>query len=226
MSSVISGMAGMGGGILLLASISPLFAPSVVIPLHGTIQLSSNISRVVLSNRNVHWKLTSLFVFGSAIGAFAGSQLLVRVPSGKLQCILAIAILVMTWMPDLKNVPILPGQFVIVGALASFLSLFVGAVGPLTAPFFLRANLTKESFVATKASCQIPVHLFKVLAYFATGFVLTPWLKVLAVVIPFVFLGTWLGKLLLGKVPEEHFTWLIKVGITLLVGRMLLKTVI
>lgn len=104
LSSVISGMTGMGGGILLLASIGPLFAPSIVIPLHGIIQLSSNISRVALSNRNVQ-------------------------------------------------------------------------------------------------------------------------LKVLAVAIPFVFLGTWFGKLLLGKVPEENFKWLIKVGITLLVGRMLLKTV-
>jgi uncharacterized membrane protein YfcA len=55
------------------------------------------------------------------------------------------------------------GSILGIPAIASFLSLFVGATGPLTALFFLNSELDKDSFVPTKAACQIPIHLFKVI---------------------------------------------------------------
>ena len=137
--------------------------------------------------------------------------------------IIASAILAFTWAGPLIRGVEFRGKFFVVGALASFLSLFAGATGPLTAPFFLNSELKKEEFVPTKAACQTAVHLFKVAVYFSSGFLITPWLPQLAAVLPVVFIGSYLGKVLAGKIPEGHFRLLVKILITLLALRMILK---
>lgn len=136
-SSMLSGLTGMGGGLLLFASMTPFFPLAILIPLHGTIQLFSNIARLALAYKCVQWRIVGLFTIGSGIGAFIGSLFVIKVPEDQFKIIVATAILVMTWMPEFKRVPYIPGQFALVGAVASFLSLFIGAVGPFTAPFFL-----------------------------------------------------------------------------------------
>jgi len=42
------------------------------------------------------------------------------------------------------------GKFIFIGGISSFLSLFVGATGPLTAPFFINSELNTESFIPKK----------------------------------------------------------------------------
>lgn len=221
LSSIISGMIGMAGGIILLAFMAPIFPPTVLIPLHGTVQFFSNFARVALSPRDVNWRITGIYTLGAALGAFAASHFILNIPQNTFQIIIAIAILIMTWKPKIKNFPRIKGQFFFVGAIASFLSLFVGAIGPFIAPFFLHVGLKKNNIVATKASCQFPTHAFKVVAYVLTGFLIGPWIKILAIVVPLVFLGNWIGKQLLGRIPEKSFRLIFKIVITILVVRML-----
>jgi len=223
LSSIISGISGLGGGILLLAFMTPLFAPNILIPLHGTVMLFSNISRVYVSYKNVNSRIIALFTIGALLGAFAGAPFTVSLPKDTFRFILALAILFMTWLPKIKKDFRFPGQFLIVGALAAFLSLFIGAIGPFTAPFFLREKLGNDGFVANRTASNIPVHLFKVGVYVFSGFVLVQWWQYLAASIPMVLIGSWIGKQLTNKIPEKQFTLLIKCLITVLVLRMLLK---
>jgi len=219
--SIVSGLTGMGGGFLLLVLLSPLFPPAILIPFHGSLQLISNLSRLTLFFKHINWRITLLFASGALIGATAGSRVVIDIPTNYFRLFLGIAILIMTWMPKLKNVPRIPGVFFYVGGVSTFLSLFIGATGPLIAPFFLKAGLTKEGLVASKAACQIPLHIFKILVYLSTGFLLAPWLPILAGAVPAMFLGIWTGKKLLGRVPEKRFYRLLQVVITLLALRLL-----
>ena len=79
-------------------------------------------------------------------------------------------------VPKINKAIEFKGKFIFIGGISSFLSLFVGATGPLTAPFFINSELNTESFIPTKVACQILVHLFKVIIYFFSGFVLSQWL--------------------------------------------------
>ena len=110
--------------------------------------------------------------------------------------------------------------------ISSFLSLFIGAVGPLTAPFFINSKIGKDSFVPTKAACQIPVHFFKVIVYLISGFVLADWLREILIAIPLVFAGAYLGKLLTGKVNESAYKVIIKFVITILAVRMIVMLIV
>ena len=224
LGSTVSGMSGVGGGVLILAFMTPLFAPHVLIPLHGIVMMCSNISRVSISYKAVNLKIIIPFTVGASVGALAGIPFTLSLPKDSFRIILAVAILLMTWLPKIKREIQFPGQFAIVGAFASFLSLFIGATGPFTAPFFLKAQLGKEGFVATRTASNIPVHLFKLGVFTLSGFVLYHWWKELAIAIPMVFIGNWIGKQLLGKIPEYYFTLFVKVVITILVLRMILKS--
>lgn len=223
LSSIVSGTTGLGGGILLLAFMTPLFPPAILIPLHGIIQLFSNTSRVIISHRKVDVKIFLLFSIGAAIGSLLGSPLTLSIPDSLSKIVLAAAILFFTWFPKVLKSFDFKGKFFVIGAGASFLSLFVGATGPLTAPFFLNSELDKDSFVPTKAACQIPIHLFKVIVYILSGFVLGEWILEIIIAVPIVFAGNYLGKHLTGKLNESLYRNIIKVVISLLVLRMIIK---
>ena len=54
-TAIISAVAGLGGGIILLAVLAQFRVPIVAIPIHGAIQLVSNGFRTVLLRRDINW---------------------------------------------------------------------------------------------------------------------------------------------------------------------------
>ena len=139
-TSVISGFMGMAGGILLLVIMAEFFVPHLLIPLHGVVQLGSNASRVALLFRQVNHQVMVQFVLGALIGVLLGSQLVVAIPEDQFRLLLGGFILVLTWMPKTNAIPRFRLKFFFLGGFATFASLFIGATGPLLAPFFIREN--------------------------------------------------------------------------------------
>jgi hypothetical protein len=74
-----------------------------------------------------------------------------RVPSEFLPIPLGLFILLMTWRPQIKTRLWFPGEFLSLGFVQAFLTLFVGATGPLNLPFLIRAGLTRDQLVVTVA---------------------------------------------------------------------------
>lgn len=99
--------------------------------------------------------------------------------------------------------------------------MFVGATGPLIAPFFLRDDLDKEQIIATKAVCQTWGHLLKLPAFLALGFDYRPWLGTLAVLVACVIAGTAVGKWMLGRLSRDRFEQLF-LGLLALIAAWLL----
>ena len=67
-TATISGFLGMGGGIILLGVMSILLVPSVVVPIHGVVQLSSNTTRTVLFLKHVRWSVFLIYVGPATLG--------------------------------------------------------------------------------------------------------------------------------------------------------------
>jgi len=220
-TSVISGMTGMAGGMLLLAGMAPFFAPAVLIPLHGLVQLASNGSRIVMLRAYIDKKIALWFTIGACLGASVGAPFIQGLPESWFRLCLGLFILIFTWMPKIKNMPQLNRIFFWVGSVAGFLSLFVGAIGPFIAPFFLHSKLDKKSLVANKAYCQGIIHAAKMLAYFWGGFVLSPWLGYIAAMVPAAIFGNWVGKKILFRLPETEFRLILKILISLAALRVL-----
>ena len=221
--SFINGMTALGGGILLLAVMTPLFPPAVLIPLHGIIQLISNSSRIVFSLKKINYRIFISFTLGAALGAAAGIPFTVKLDKFYFTIILSAAILFFTWFPGIKKITEFKSKFFTVGAVCSFLSLFIGATGPLSTPFFVNSDLNKDTYVPTKSACQVPIHIFKIIVYILSGFIVSDWIFEILIAVPFVLAGTFLGRKAASCFDEKKYRIFLKCVITFFALRMLYK---
>ena len=114
-TSLLTAVAGLGGGMLLLALMAQLFPPLILIPLHGIAQFFSNANRGVIHRTHLEWSYLRPFVFGSIVGAIAFVPLVVFVNPVLGALAVGLFILMVTWFPKWLNVSTLP--FFVSGAL-------------------------------------------------------------------------------------------------------------
>ena len=61
-TALMTSIAGAGGGTVLLAAMLQFMNPAEAIPVHGVIQLSSNMTRTWLLRKYVNWKIIFIFL--------------------------------------------------------------------------------------------------------------------------------------------------------------------
>lgn len=160
-------MAGFGGGVLLLPVFTAMFGLRTAVPMLTLTQLSSNGSRMRLNRRALHWPMIGWFALGTVPSSVAGGLLLTRAPLAPLQRLLGVFLIAVVVWRRLRPTPRQPATtaFAGIGAASGFGSALLGSVGPLTAPFFLAARLTRGAYIGTEAASALTMHLTKVAAY-------------------------------------------------------------
>ncbi len=217
----ITASVGFGGGTLVIATMALLLPPIVLIPIHGVVQLGSNIGRVVLFFRHIMLSVLPMFVLGSLIGIAIGGNVVVTLPVFVLQSILAVFILYTTWAPGFRAYNPTKFAFLGVGLIGAFTTMFVGATGPLVAPFARAASTIRHQFVATHAAFMTLHHSLKLIVFGILGFSFGAYIPVVIALIAFGFVGTYLGKLVLNRLPEQLFSKLLKAVLTIMAARLL-----
>jgi uncharacterized membrane protein YfcA len=222
-TSMTAAIGGIGGGVILIAAMPGFIPAAAIIPVHGVVQISSNISRVLLGFRHIEWRLVWQFMAGAVVGVLLGSQFVVDIRWDIMPLFLGIFILVTTWMPRLSGRASLPLKFVILGAFQTALSLFVGVSGPLNMPFLLRENLARDQTVITHSTQMTVLHTLKVISFGVLGFAFGPyWVLILGMIVA-ASLGSYVGTKVRGHVPEEIFKTGLKILITVLSVRMIVR---
>ena len=82
---MITSLAGAGGGTILLAYMLQFINPLVAIPIHGTVQLTSNIARVFLFRKYLVWKLIIPFCMFLPFGVYLGLTIFQNLDSQKIK---------------------------------------------------------------------------------------------------------------------------------------------
>ena len=206
-TATISGVLGMGGGIALLAVFTFLLPAAQVVPLHGVVQLASNFTRTLAFIKHARKEIVFIFTPAAVVGGLIAASIYTGDKLTWLKLAIGTLILLFLFVRRFKKpVESFPlAIYPLVGLVAGVASIFVGATGPLLAPFFLRNDLKKEEIVATKAACQIVIHLMKLPIFFSLGFDYAPHIPLLVALIAAVVIGTFLGKRLLEKVSQARF---------------------
>jgi uncharacterized membrane protein YfcA len=208
-TSTVSAILGMAGGISLLAVMALIVPAGSVVPIHGVVQLASNLTRTIAFIKTVHWPVFLRFAPTAAAG-MAGAAMLWS--GEKLSWfkpgigLFIIAFLI--WRhnkPKLRNPPM--AVYPPLGLAAGFLSIWVGATGPFIAPWFLRDDFEKERVIATKAVCQTWLHFLKLPAFLALGYDYAADIPLLAILLVCVVGGTHFGKKLLEGIEEKKFVF-------------------
>ncbi|MEQ8308486.1 MAG: sulfite exporter TauE/SafE family protein [Hoeflea sp.] len=215
-TSALTASAGIGGGLALLALMGYLVPVTAIIPLHGVVQLGSNIGRAAFLYNHVAWICLAAFLAGALPGAWIGGLAVGALPEDLLKAALGVFILVITWarLPRLAAMT-LPG-FAITGTITTFLTMLFGATGPLNAVVLSKTFPERLRFQATSAAIMSAQHLVKTFVFALSGFVFAPWLPLIATMILTGLAGTWVGTRILRRMPESRFRLIFRVCLTLL----------
>jgi uncharacterized protein len=214
-TSALTAAFGIGGGAAMLGALAATVPPATIIAVHGVVQFGSNIGRTIVQRAHIVWRPVMLFMAGSLVGVLAGAWVFTALPPRLLLTALGLFILIMAWVPK----PKIPGMekqgMVIGGALASIVSMVVGAVGPFVQALLIPLGLEKRQQIATFSAMQTGQHLLKVLAFGLIGFSFTDWLPLMVLMIASGFAGTLLGTALLDRMKAETFSTILKWLLTL-----------
>ena len=234
-TSSISAVIGMGGGIILLGIMAVVIPKGyMVIALHGIIQLISNITRAYIFRQNLKVNLIKQFLMGAIVGVIASIIIIFilifffnvssadQIKFDVLKPLIGVFIIwSLFFKKKMKNIQ--NNSFLLAGSIGGLSSVFIGATGPLIAPFFLNKKLLKEDIIANKAICQVITHITKVPIFiylFNVNYISE--LNLLIPLIFAVFIGTKLGKELLNFIPEELFKKIFRFTLFIIAIRLLL----
>lgn len=190
MAGGLTTVAGMGGGLLMLALVSVLFGPMEALIWTAPGLLLGNAHRLFMFRRQAPWRLLLPVVLGVVPVALLGAWLASRVPTPLLGVLLLVAVALsaakslgwMRWQP--------PASWGIgVGALGGVFGAVGSGAGAIVGPFFVARGLSGPRYVAALAALGVTLHATRWAGYALGGSVegLGPGLALAA--------GVWLGNL-------------------------------
>lgn len=220
-TSALTAAVGLGGGAALIAIMANLMPVTALVPVHGVIQLGSNAGRAIVQFRHMEWAILGWFAAGAAIGALAGGSIAVSLPAPVLRLGIGLFILWMMWgkVPKFHEAP--KRVMVATGFIATALSMFFGAAGPVGGAVLATLGLSRHGFVATQAGTALVMHCLKIAVFGLLGFAFAPWAGLMAAMIASGFLGTLAGTQLLGRMNEQTFRKGFKLVMTVLALNLL-----
>ncbi len=207
LTSAISGVFGMAGGLVLLALLLAMLPVATAIAVQGAIQIVANGSRAWFSREHIDWRVLGVICLGLVAAALV--LYIVRYTPDLAAVCIAIGLMpILVWIPKdwLALDASKPHHAFVCGLLGGGLNLAVGASGPTVDIFFIRTQMDRRRVIATKAATQVISHAAKVAFYggLATAVGGNEWLLVL-IAAPFAVAGTNLGYHILQRMSDDGF---------------------
>ncbi|MGC6083933.1 sulfite exporter TauE/SafE family protein [Enterobacter hormaechei] len=221
LTSALTAAMGLGGGTALLAVMGLGMPVASLMPVHGIVQLGSNLSRTLIQRIYVVWPLVLWFLLGSTVGIALGAPLAAIIPDSVARIALAVFILWTVFHKRGEAKPLNKLFFVIGGGISSLGTMIVGATGPMVAGLINSQGLKRQPLIATHATCMVLQHGLKILAFGLMGFAWAAWLPMLTAMIISGALGTWLGSRFLDNLPEKLFRVVFRFTMLLLSAQLI-----
>lgn len=223
-TSALTAVTGIGGGMVLIAIMPGFLPPAAIVPVHAVVQLFSNTSRAVFGWRFLRFDFTLAFITGALIGGAIAASFAREINLEYTPLFIAAYILLVVWGPPLKFDRPPPGEFIVIGAIQTGLSLLVGATGPMSQAALMARQLKRDALVVSAALMTSCTHFIKILMFALLGFSFSSYWQLILGMSIAVTLGALLGTRIRYKVPEATFRIILKWALTLLALRMIYLT--
>jgi len=164
------------------------------------------------------------FIGGSIAGGGLAASISREINLEYTPLFIAAYILFIVWGPPLKFNKPPSGEFVLIGAIQTGLSMIVGATGPLSQAALMARDLKRDALVVSGALMTSFTHLTKVLLFALLGFSFNQYWQLILGMSAAVIVGALIGTRIRYKVPELLFRRILKWALTLLALRMIYLT--
>ena len=224
-TAMMTSIAGAGGGTVLLASMLQFMNPSEAIPVHGVIQLSSNIARVWLLRKFVKWTIILKFSLLIPLGVYIGLEIFRNVDADDIKNLIGLFIIIALVLQNLKsirNIIISSNWYYLIGFLTGILNILVGVIAPLLAVIIKHSLNEKKSIVGTLGYFGFVGNFTKIVGFSLIGFTFIEYIDTFLLMIPATLLGSRIGQYLLDKISNKFFFYIFQVILIALALRLLL----
>ena len=220
-TSLIAGVVGFGGGMLLITIMPSFLSPSLIIPLHAITQIASNSSRMLFSLKHVQWLLLPKFLVGSLLGIILFGLLLSNIPTEFVPVFIAVYILLNLWNKRFANYIKKYENYYLIGMLQTGGGLIVGATGPLSLTVLTKQLTSKDQIIATSSMFMTISHATKIPVFMLVGVSFREhWLLLVYMVLGAV-VGSFIGTKLRMAANNERVILVIKLLLTMMAIKML-----
>jgi uncharacterized protein len=217
-SAILGSVAGTGGTAVLLPVLVQYFGIQAAVPMVTLANFSANLSRAWIHWRAVDGRVVVWFTLGSLPLTMLGTWLFTRTTPEVLTRLLGAFLLAVVVWRRLRTMPPhqhTPTWFLPLGVGFGFLNGLFSSVGPLMAPFFLAYGLMKDSYIGTDALITVLMQGTKLAVFGGARFLTAPVLLYGTLLMPVMFAGALVGKLLLDRLPPWMFTLIIEVTLVI-----------
>ncbi|CAM2067727.1 putative membrane transporter protein [Sulfidibacter corallicola] len=162
LTSILSGVLGMGGGMILIGVFAMLLPVPAAMVLHGVTQTGANGTRTWLFRQHIYRPTLAPFFAGMAISAATVIASGLVLDKSTLFLVLG-AIPFLNLLPKMPQLDFTrPGHAFLCGLCVTFAQMTAGVSGPLLDVFFLDTKLDRFQVIGTKSFTQMLGHLLKI----------------------------------------------------------------
>lgn len=217
LAALMIGMAktGIGGlgmiAVVVMAAIVPARESTGMIL---TLLIVADIFAVSIFRRHTRWPLVLRLLPAATLGIVCGFLIMPAIPSdvfgrmiGVLTLLLIGLMLVQRRNPALAELAANHGA-VVAGWSGGVVTMLANAAGPIMSIYLLACRLPKMEFVGTAAWFFFAVNLIKVPFSVSMGLIHADSLRITAILAPLVIVGGILGRLILQKLNQQVFEWI------------------
>lgn len=226
LTSGMTAVLGVGGGMILIAIMPSFLTASTLIPIHGVNQWASNFSRAVFAYKDIQFRVIPMFVLGSLGGVLCISVVIYFISLNYVPIFIGLYILLSLHSKYFNEKIKKFESYFIIGFFQTGLSMVVGATGPLSMTLLLKDFDNKDKVIVTQAALMSLTHLFKIIAYIFFGFVFFDYLSIMLAMMIGSILGSFIGTKFRQKTDAEKFKKILKILLTLLAIKAIMSVFI
>ncbi len=197
-----------------------------VLGITAVFHVFSNISKIALFknglNKDIILRIGIPAVIFVIIGAFASKVINIHYLQLALGLFLLFLSVLFLIKKEIKVEPTKRNGF-IGGSLSGFFAGLLGTGGAIRGITMTAFNVEKSVFVATSAAIDFAVDISRSIIYFFNGYIHTHDLYLIPFLLIISIIGTYAGKIILEKIPQEKFRVLVLILILLVGISILLK---
>ncbi len=217
----VLGTVGGFGSSMLVMPLAGWFMPfDQALGLTALFHVFSNGAKMLLFRVGVSWRLLLWLGLPAVLAVVLGARLTVFMDERVLSIVLGALLVVMgvgllwksEWRLGATNGNALAG-----GVLSGFIAGIAGTGGAVRGITLAAFDLEKMAFVGTSAWIDMGVDLSRSAVYASQGFMTALVLTYLPIMVVASFSGSWLGRWLLQRTPQERFRKIV-LGLVVLMG--------
>jgi len=204
----IGTISGFGSSILFVPLASMFFDFKAVLAITAVFHVFSNLSKIYLFKTGIQKDIVLKLGIPAVVFVIIGALLTNIIPQKEIELVMNIVLVLLSVFLIFNTEKKLEqsNKNLIVGGVSSgFLAGLVGTGGAIRGLVLAAFSLEKDSFLATSALIDLGVDFSRAIVYISSGY----FLKEFLIFIPFLILisiaGSYIGKLVLNKMPQKYF---------------------